>query len=114
LDGSNLYLIRSHDAVSSGEVQLLEVAGAEDAPTYEGVVASPNILNAPDPPASATAWNSPLVEMSSNGDVVQPGPPDDRFTSCVVRNYGIWAAQTVGLPQTNPSTGQTAYTNAVQ
>ncbi len=113
LDGSNLYLIRSNSAVNSGQVQMLEVTGAGDAPTYQGVVAAPNILNAPDPPASATAWDSPLVPMTSSGTTINPGPGDDRFTSCVVRNYGVWAAQTVALPQTIPGV-QNASTNAVQ
>lgn len=105
LDGSTLYLLTPNDMTSNGMVSLTadsicisSITGTSEAPIYTPDISCPVEANNIWATYLPNGLSQPLT--SQKIDV----PLDiDRFTSCVVRNYGIWAAQQIGLPAASPA-----------
>ena len=101
-DGSNLFFAKSVSG-PTGTISLYEIAGAVGSPVYSGTYAQPSLQGQPGPGGNWT-WQSgtfPNLPQAGTTMPIAPGPSDDRFTSCVVRNSTMWAAQTIGLPATS-------------
>lgn len=89
LNGSTLYLLDVVDR-SQGTIGISKVTGT---PTS----ASVSVEASQPAEGSSLAWTTPFAMQQATGPLISSGPPDDRFTGCVVRNNNIWAAQTIGL-----------------
>ncbi len=102
-DGSNFFLVRSVSG-STGTIDLYEISGTVNSPNYGGIYSQVSLQNQPGPGGNWT-WQSEafpnLGQADSTTLKIAPGPDDDRFESCVVRNSTLWASQTIGLPATN-------------
>lgn len=84
-DPSNLYIVRNYDE-SQGQIGIEEISNGSNGPALNNIpIYTPSV-------GTTNSWNFHIPDLDqkdAKNNPITPGPNDDRFTGCVVRNHAI-------------------------